>query len=119
MSLISFGKELFQTKLRARAQDPISSIQAAENAALFAGTHKERIVAALERAQSATAHQIADMTGLTVVQVDRRLPELARDKVAAVVQSMGEDVIRDGFRVWALQKNLTDGTQNVSIATNA
>ena len=85
-----------------RASDPLSSILAAESAVVFAGTHRERIVQSLRTHGPMTAHDIAVATGLTVVQVDRRLPELQRDGVAKVVELAGEVVLRDGFRVWEL-----------------
>ena len=107
------------TRLRARATDPMSSIQAADNAALFAGAHKERILAALDMLVTGTAHEIASATGLSVVQVDRRLPEMKRDGVARVLEVAGQDVIRGGFRVWALEKNLTTTQQDVVCATFA
>lgn len=107
------------TKFRARAADPLSSIQAADNAALFAGAHKERISAALDMLGSGTAHEIAKATGLTVVQVDRRLPELKRDGVARVLEACGQDVMRGGFRVWVLEKFLTNAQQDVAGATFA
>lgn len=82
-----------------RAHDPISSVLAAERAPLFAGKHCDRILAAL-RGQPSTAHEIEQATGLTVVQVDRRLPELLRYGKARVVQVGGEDLMRGGARVW-------------------
>ena len=39
-------------------------------------------------------------TGLTVVQADRRLPELRRAGKVRVVQFGGADLIRGGARVW-------------------
>lgn len=108
-----------ETRLRVRAGDPLSSLHAADNAALFAGAHKERISAALDMLGSGTAHEIANATGLTVVQVDRRLPELKRDGVARVLEAGGQDVMRGGFRVWVLEKNLTAAQQDVAGATFA
>lgn len=83
-----------------RAHDPLTSVMAAERAHEFAGSHCDRIQAALARHECMTAAEIARATGLTVVQVDRRLPELERGGVAAVVQLNGQDLIRGGFRVW-------------------
>jgi hypothetical protein len=41
------------------------------------------------------------MTGLTVEQIDRRLPELARDGLAAVkTDAGGNAVVMNGYRVW-------------------
>ncbi len=108
-----------ETRLRARVTDPLSSIQAAENAALFAGSHKDRIISALTMLKNATAHEVASATGLTVVQVDRRLPELKRDGVARVLELAGEDVMRGGFRVWVLEKILDEAQQEVARTTNA
>lgn len=104
------------TICRVRATDPLSSVLAAEGASRFAGSHKERILAALAELVTATAHNISSATGLTVVQVDRRLPELNRDGLAEVVEaSPGVDLLRDGFRVWKLKKNLTQEQQSVAV----
>jgi hypothetical protein len=86
---------------RSRSSDPITSHEAAANAVRFAGSHAERICAALEKLQSATAHELSEETGLTVVQVDRRLPELERAGKAYVLTMAGKAFVRDGFRVWA------------------
>ncbi len=89
---------------RVRASDPVSSAQAASNAAIFAGSHKARVVAALSYLGEGTAHDISKVCGLTIVQVDRRLPELKRDDAVKVLcNEFGMDIIRDGFRVWALK----------------
>ena len=91
-------------KLRVRAQDPATSIAAAERSLKFSATHKGRIMEALEEAGSATAHEIGPATGLSVEQVDRRLPELARANMAEVLQIGDRDAMRGGFRVWRLKK---------------
>jgi predicted ArsR family transcriptional regulator len=59
----------------ARRTDPQTSHAAAARAALFTGDHETRILAAVDRAgaQGATAKEIATATGLTDVQVNRRL----------------------------------------------
>lgn len=85
-----------------RAHDPLTSVMAAERAQEFAGSHCDRIKAALTRHDCMTAAEIARATGLTVVQVDRRLPELERSGIASVVQFQGEDLIRGSYRVWEL-----------------
>lgn len=82
-----------------RAHDPLSSVQAAEGAAAFAGKHCARIIKALG-AGPATAHELQALTGLTVVQIDRRLPDLRAIGHARVVQVGGEDLMRGGLRVW-------------------
>lgn len=82
-----------------RASDPLSSVQAAERAPEFAGNHCDRILAALRR-RPATAHELQSATGLTVVQIDRRLPDLQKAGKARVVQRGGLDLMRGGARVW-------------------
>lgn len=89
----------FEAALRVRAQDPITSVEAAERAAEFAGSHKERILRALGDAEL-SAREIAKASGLELVQVDRRLHELQRDRLAEVVTAGGADVARGGCRVW-------------------
>lgn len=94
-----------------RSTDPLSSVMAAEKAPRFAHTHRARIVSALAVClqicpeRGATAHEIAQESGLTVVQVDRRLIELQRAGLARVLQhDDGADYIRDGYRCWTLGK---------------
>lgn len=86
--------------LRARRNDPQTSHQAADRAERFAKSHAGRILFALQRA-ALTASEIGHVTGLSVVQVDRRLPELQRAGRAYVLQQGGQDVTRDGYRVWS------------------
>lgn len=82
-----------------RASDPLSSVLAAERAIKFAGNHCDRILSALASGRQATAHELQSITGLTVVQIDRRLPELLRAGRVQVVQRGGMDLIRGGARV--------------------
>lgn len=82
-----------------RASDPLSSVLAAERAIKFAGNHCDRILATLANGRQATAHELERLTGLTVVQADRRLPELLRAGKVRVVQRGGMDLIRGGARV--------------------
>lgn len=85
---------------RARRTNPSTSKAAAVAADRFASTHAGRILEEL-REGPRTAHGLAAMTGLQVVQVDRRLPELARAGLARVMQDEnGHDVVVGGFRVW-------------------
>lgn len=84
----------------ARNTDPITSHQAAANVPLFGGSHCERIVAALSEHGAMTAHEISAQTGLTVVQIDRRMVELARRGKARPASWMGAVQIRAGARVW-------------------
>ncbi|MCD2164306.1 hypothetical protein [Comamonas koreensis] len=84
----------------ARASDPITSVIAAEHAALFAGKHYTRILAALDDEKTLTAGEMARVTGMSVEQVCRRLPELQARGQVQVVQFEGEDLLRNGYRVW-------------------
>lgn len=84
-----------------RARDPLTSISAAESAHAFSGAHCDRILAALKQG-AATPHEMQKATGLTVVQLDRRLPELSRNGKVRVVQVGGEDLVRGNARVWEL-----------------
>jgi hypothetical protein len=83
-----------------RASDPLSSVMAAEAAIKFAGNHCDRILAALQSGRQATPHEMECATGLTVVQIDRRLPELLKAGRVRVVQRGGSDLVRGGARVW-------------------
>ncbi len=89
-----------------RARDPLTSHMAAERSRTFAHGHKDRIVRAMLAAgegADCTASDIAEIAGLTVVQVDRRLPELREAGRVRVLQSDdGADVTRSGFRCWVL-----------------
>ncbi|RYF06727.1 MAG: hypothetical protein EOO31_09075 [Comamonadaceae bacterium] len=83
-----------------RATDPLSSVIAAEGSTRLASGHCARILAALANGRQATPHEMQSTTGLTVVQLDRRLPELLRYGKARVVQCNGDDLMRGGARVW-------------------
>ncbi len=93
----------------ARAADPPTSHLAAQRSRTFATGHAERVMAALATClqicheRGATAAEIAAESGLTVVQVARRLPELQKaGRVKVLEHDDGADVIRAGFRCWAL-----------------
>lgn len=98
----------------ARATDPLTSHAAAARSRVFAKTHRDRIFDALRTSSTTydqghcdhwgvTAKEIAAMTGLTVVQIDRRLPELERDGLVTVSgDENGKDLVVDGCRVWEL-----------------
>lgn len=91
-----------EVRKRVRADDPHTSLLAAERSTAFAGPHKERIAAALASGPM-TAAEIGALTGLTVVQCDRRLPELQREGRTAVLQDAhGNDITRNNYRVWRL-----------------
>ena len=82
-----------------RASDPITSVMAGEKATRFAGSHCDRIADVLRNEPGMTAKDISSISGLSVEQVCRRLPEMD-GRTARVVQFEGDDLIRDGFRVW-------------------
>jgi hypothetical protein len=84
---------------RARRTDPQTSKTAARNAERFAASHAGRILEAL-RQGAATAHRLSDLTGLTVVQIDRRLPELQKAGFARPVVVLGQPLVLAGYRVW-------------------
>lgn len=80
----------------ARESDPETSKAAARRAKRFQASHAGRILEAL-RVHPMTAQEIADHTGLQVVQICRRLPEIAD---ARVVTQGGQALERGGMRVW-------------------
>ena len=84
----------------ARTTDPITSHMAASRVKHFAGTHNDQIINALQQQGQATPEEISCLTGLSIVQIDRRLPELQRSNRARVVTANGVDIIRNGYRVW-------------------
>lgn len=88
--------------IRARASDPLTSHMAADQSVRFADSHKARIMHVLRTSGSdgMTPAQIAEASGLSLVQVDRRLTELGRSGQARVVQDNGEDLIIQRMRVW-------------------
>ena len=91
---------MMQVQHLVRARDPITSVMAAEAAIKFAGNHCDRILAALKSVGQATPHELEPLTGLSVVQIDRRFHEIQKAGKARVVQRGGEDLMRGGARVW-------------------
>jgi predicted transcriptional regulator len=86
---------------RARRSDPETSKKAAEKAERFATSHAGRILAALKTHGPRTAHELSQLIGLTVVQIDRRTIELQRAGHIDVAKlDDGADRVVDGFRVW-------------------
>lgn len=78
------------TSTLARKSDPAQSHDAAARASIFAGSHRERIVAALKKHGPMTAHEIGARIGLEPVQVDRRMHEARRlGQAKALVQHIG------------------------------
>lgn len=86
--------------MRARKTDPATSHQAAARAAAFSGKHADRILTGLQQLKQATAHELSAYVGLTVVQIDRRLPEMQRSGSVRVRQHDGCPLVRGGARVW-------------------
>jgi hypothetical protein len=82
---------------KARRRDPSTSHAAAKAAERFQASHAGRILEALLDGSPMTANEIAFATGLTVVQVCRRLPEIEGVRVMTIG---GQPLERDGFRVW-------------------
>lgn len=66
----------------ARATDPDTSRIAAARTVTFRANHAGRILAALQDRGPMTVDQIAKVTDLTAWQVNKRLPELQKAKVA-------------------------------------
>lgn len=89
-----------------RASGPASSVRAAEHVHRFAPSQCDRILSAIGRVTvnrlGATAAEIGEACGLTVVQVARRLPELRRAGKTVVLQHDCGDLMRNGYRCWAL-----------------
>ena len=106
-------QDLFSTPAygRARRTDPRPSKVAAVKAGEFAGSHAERILAALRLHGPRTAHELEHLIGLTVVQIDRRVAELRR---------MGKlEVCTDGGGTPITRPTPTGGEATVWRATSA
>lgn len=86
---------------RARRSDPATSHRAAAMSVRFANSHGNRIVEALKEHGRMSPVGIGGMTGLTVVQVDRRCCELERaGRIRQVKDERGNPVIWNLCRVW-------------------
>lgn len=83
-----------------RSTDPLSSFLAAQRAEKFKPSHVDRILDALKTHGASTAERLQALTGLTVVQIDRRLIEMQRAGQIRVVRVLGVDLMLGGFRVW-------------------
>ena len=68
----------FSPRRHARRKDPATSHDAALRADKFAATHAGRIHAALIVHGPRSAHELETATGLTYVQIDRRMVDLVR-----------------------------------------
>lgn len=78
-------------RTHARTNDPSTSKQAARHAELFAKSHQGLIYQSLHKNGYQTAKELGLSTGLTSVQVSRRVADMERDDV---VRPTGK--IRDG-----------------------
>jgi predicted ArsR family transcriptional regulator len=91
----------FDANRSARKSDPQTSHEAARNAERFAASHAGRILAALKLHGPRSAHELSQLVGLSVVQIDRRLPDLKAAGLAEVAKlDDGADRTLGGFRVW-------------------
>lgn len=93
--LFSLPPEVEQADMqpRARATDPATSHAAAAKAKRFAITHCAQITGVLFKPR--IPPEIARLTGLTVVQVDRRRKELLE---RGAIRLTG--VVREGYEEW-------------------
>lgn len=80
---------------RARATDPATSHMAADRSHKFSEGHATKILRAIKHMPRQTAAYYSQMTGLTVVQIDRRLPEMERK---GLIRTTG--AVHNGFRAW-------------------
>ena len=86
---------------RARRSDPSTSHAAAAMSVRFAESHGSRIVEALKEHGRMSPVGIGGMTGLTLVQVDRRIVELERaGRIRQVLDDAGNAVVWNACRVW-------------------
>ena len=93
---------------RARSSDPSTSKRAAIKAERFALSHAGRIVCALVNWKdmgytSAGVDEIAAISRLTIVQIDRRLHEMQDSGLVELVMENGQPKVRNGYRVWTLK----------------
>ena len=86
-----------------RVKDPITSKLAAKGCIAFSGTHKQKIMDGLRHLGVATAKELEDLIGLSVVQIDRRLPELLQEKKVCLCKIRGVVMVKCGYRVWRIK----------------
>jgi hypothetical protein len=85
---------------RARREDPITSQLAAAAAKDLAGEHYCAILDALD-AGDGTIYELAQRTGLTHVQVARRMPELEKLRLVTTTDETRPSPSGRACRVWA------------------
>lgn len=86
----------------ARNSDPITSHIAAANVINFADTHRNMILAALEKYGPMTAHEIAEHINLLPHQILKRFPELHRQGLIATTGETRQATGRTPARVWRM-----------------
>lgn len=96
--------QLTFAETHARATDPETSHTAAAAAMTFTNSQKERIFRALDKHGPRSAHELSLILGLTVVQIDRRLPDLG-SRVRVQQDEHGHDVVRNHCRVWEVVRD--------------
>ena len=70
-----------------RANDPLTSFEAADHVKEFRASHHQLIVMALLRLEKAGAEDIASVAGIDAYQIRKRLPELEK---MGLVESFSE-----------------------------
>jgi DNA-binding MarR family transcriptional regulator len=85
---------------RARTTDPVTSKAAAHQTG-FAKTHKARILAALNLGGPQTQTELAETVGLLPHQVNKRLNDLQKDKLAHPLVETREGHAGRQERLWS------------------
>lgn len=84
---------------KARSKDPQTSKQAAIESDLFSGSHREKILQALTFFGPMSPAEIAEKTGMTVVQIDRRRSEMLLSRAIRKHKNDGQVLVRGGCEV--------------------
>lgn len=84
---------------KARNTDPQTSKQAAIKSDLFSGSHREKIMQALKNFGPMSPAEIAEKTGMTIVQIDRRRSEMLLSRTIRKHKIDGQVVVRCGCEV--------------------
>lgn len=90
----------FDARLLARTNDPGTSHEAARRTREFAGGHIGTILAALQDAGPLTVDQIAARTRLRADQINKRLPEMQRKRLAEPTGTTRASASGRSERVW-------------------
>jgi predicted Rossmann fold nucleotide-binding protein DprA/Smf involved in DNA uptake len=83
---------------RARNGDALTSHEAAERAKAFAQDHRASILGVMWRPMTADA--VARVTGLSIEQVCRRLPEMEREGTVRLTGNTVKGANGSNFREW-------------------